>query len=501
VYVEPFAGGAAVLFTKPSPTIGDKNYYREVINDIDGDLINFYRQLRENGPELIEKLQLTLHSEEEYTIAKDFTDCDDLERARRYYVNISQSFANMLGVGWRRGVFGRNDAATWANKIAQLPEYLERLASIYISNTDSLKCIDQWDSPQTCFYCDPPYPNTNQGHYAGYTIEQYQSLIDKLDTIDGSFLLSNYECGARIPESWERFEFSSTMVASRKKTNLDKKRTEIVYRKITNETMRPELQKLFNAGKFDCFKGANYMAEITIKVPIDDPRALKAAAKMLMDLAGAPIKVVEAVEAVEAPPMPAPIKAEAPAPIKAVEAPAPIKAPPVEAVEALDVSQIEYVTRSKTDEIWPQEKGGVLVDRAGFPWDSRIHSTPPKCTKRAGHWRAKRGRDESIVPAVEAQLKTRFGVPDPPPPPPAPVEALPPPPAPVEALPPPPAPVEENMGFPDFMKWVSKQDPAFTSTPGLNKLCEHVGLPSIGLLAVHPTHIPALVRYVQAGGK
>ena len=257
VYVEPFAGGAAVLFNKPWPKVTNNNHYREVINDIDGDLINFYRQLRENGPALIEKLQLTLYSEDEYRIAKDFTDCDDLERARRYYVNISQSFANKLGRGWRRGMFGRNDVATWVNKIAQLPEYLERTASIYISNTDSLECIEQWDSPQTCFYCDPPYPGADQGHYAGYTIEQYQSLIDKLDTIDGSFLLSNYECGAKIPDSWERFEFNSTMSSARDKT-VNKKRTEIVYRKISDKPVRPELQKLFDSGKFDCFTGVDW---------------------------------------------------------------------------------------------------------------------------------------------------------------------------------------------------------------------------------------------------
>jgi len=296
VYVEPFAGGAAVLFNKHWPDVTNTHHYREVINDIDGDLINFYRQLRDNGDAICRLIELTPYSRDEHRTAKDLENCDDLERARRYFVNTQQSFVNTLCSGWAITTFGPNHTATWARKIKNLPEYLDRIAWIYIEQIDAIECIKKWDSPQTFFYCDPPYPGTEQGHYSGFNLNDFQKLVDTLATIQGSFILSCYSCGEKVPDSWERFEFSATMTAARDKS-VDKKRTEIVYRKITNETMRPELQKLFDNGKFDCFKGANYMAEITIKVPIDDPRALKAAAKMLMDLAGAPIKVVEAVEA------------------------------------------------------------------------------------------------------------------------------------------------------------------------------------------------------------
>jgi len=186
VYVEPFCGGAAVLFAKPWPEVTNRDYYREVINDLDGNLINFYRQLRDNGEKLVEKIQLTLFSRQEYQIAKDLDTGDELERARRYYINIQQSFSNKIAGGWRRGTHGRNDGVTWQNKINGLSEYIDRMQSVYVENDDALKIIDQWDSPQTFFYCDPPYPGTHMGHYGGYTEIDFRDLVGKLDTIEGS---------------------------------------------------------------------------------------------------------------------------------------------------------------------------------------------------------------------------------------------------------------------------------------------------------------------------
>lgn len=264
VYCEPFCGGAAVMFNRPWPAVTSTQHYREIINDVDGSLINFYRQLRDNGPALIEKIQLTLHSEEEHRISKCFTDCDDIERARRYYVNISQSFSNELKGGWTRSVFSRNHGATWLNRITRLPEYLERMSALQVSNVDALKCIKQFDSPQTFFYCDPPYPGANQGHYSGYTERNFADLVNTLDSIDGSFMLSCYHVeGVNIPDTWERFSFEASSSATlsrgatrrKKAPSQNRKRTEVLYRKISTVPVRPEIQKLYDAGKFDCFTG------------------------------------------------------------------------------------------------------------------------------------------------------------------------------------------------------------------------------------------------------
>ena len=264
VYVEPFAGGAAVFFAKPWPNVSTTHHYREVLNDKDKRIINFYEQLRDNGQALCDKLALTLYSEAEHKRAKDL-DCEDkLEAARRYYINSQQSFSNTLNCGWGRNVYNCNSAAAWANKVNRLPEYINRMASVHIACDDALKIIKQWDSPQTFFYCDPPYSGTNCGHYCGYTIADFQALIDTLNNAQGSFLLSNYhQPDVVIPTDWQRFEFEASASSlgrggydrSKKmdESEQNRKRTEIVWRRFNRVPVREEVQKLYDSGAYDCF--------------------------------------------------------------------------------------------------------------------------------------------------------------------------------------------------------------------------------------------------------
>ena len=265
VYCEPFCGGATILFKKSFPKVTDMSNYREVINDTDGDLINFFTKLRDNGKELVDKLYFTLYSEQEHKISKDLNIDDDLERARRYYINIQQSFNNKLNAGWKRGVYSQNIALTWLNKVNNLHKYIERMRQVYISNADALKCIKQWDSPQTFFFIDPPYMNANQGHYSGYTQEEYENLIELLKTVKGSFILTNYVEIEGV--DWRKVEIKTYCSASgkgkvglnraRKATEKElgnRKRTEIIYIKQSEEP-RPEIKKLYESGKYDCFTG------------------------------------------------------------------------------------------------------------------------------------------------------------------------------------------------------------------------------------------------------
>jgi DNA adenine methylase len=190
IYVEPFAGSCAVLFKKPYPNLTNALHYMEVINDTDKDLINFFTVLRDNGEALCEKLALTLYSEEEYRRSK-VMEGDDLERARRYYVQVVTSFGNKLNAGWKRSPKYRNFAMTYYNKVNALPEYIDRMRHVAIACDDALKVMDQFDSSQTLFYLDPPYINTHQGHYKGYTREHYEQLLDKMQHVQGACLLSN----------------------------------------------------------------------------------------------------------------------------------------------------------------------------------------------------------------------------------------------------------------------------------------------------------------------
>lgn len=145
VYAEPFGGSGALLFAKPWPNVTNAHHYREFWNDKNELVYNFFKQLRENGEKLCEQLALTPHSEREYKISTNF-DCDDLEKARRFFVNINQSFGNKFNGGWGRKVYSENTACSWIRKINLTP-YLERIMPILFSCTDALKFIDQFDSP------------------------------------------------------------------------------------------------------------------------------------------------------------------------------------------------------------------------------------------------------------------------------------------------------------------------------------------------------------------
>lgn len=217
VYVEPFCGGATIMFAKPWPDVTNVAHYREVINDTNGHVINFFKQLKDNGKELCRTLSLTPYSEQLHKEAKDLNSGSELERAVKFFINVSQSFANILGGGWGRAVYKANGSVRWYKKVNSLPEYISRMMSTHIPQQDALMCIRQWDSPQSFFYCDPPYPETHQGHYPGFTTENFQQLVDTLDKAQGSFLLSCYEVpGITIPDGWEKFGFSSTCSASGK---------------------------------------------------------------------------------------------------------------------------------------------------------------------------------------------------------------------------------------------------------------------------------------------
>lgn len=271
VYVEPFAGGAALLFAKPAPDVSNNHDYREVINDIDGRLINLYRVAREHPEEFQRWIDFTPYSQAEYRRAiewmKSPDERSDLELAWAYYVNIQMSFANKLNAGWRTALLGRNEGATWGNSRQRLLQCLERLKNVHISQECALQCISRWDSPQSLFYIDPPYPGTEQGHYSGYTLDDWQDLCDLLDIIQGSYVLSNYPQEIEPKSAQQRVELKALMSASGKgKVNTDRslmptqeelgdrQRTEVLWICDRSSNSREDLQKLLNRKQLTIFE-------------------------------------------------------------------------------------------------------------------------------------------------------------------------------------------------------------------------------------------------------
>ena len=261
VYCEPFFGGGAVFFARDVSRATNTTHYREAINDNSELLINLYRTIRKYPKEFNRLIQFTPYSQSEHKkavdILKNHEQHDELEKAWAYYVSINQSFAHKLNHGWRHEVFSKNSASTWATKQSNILPVVNRLKYAYIGCEDALRFIRRWDSPQTLFYLDPPYPNTHLGHYGGYTLDDFQALCDLLDSIQGSYVLSNYPQPIEPKSCQRKIEIKTKMSASgagkvkadrtRKATDeeLGKvERTEVLWICDRSENIREELKDI-----------------------------------------------------------------------------------------------------------------------------------------------------------------------------------------------------------------------------------------------------------------
>lgn len=229
-YVEPFAGGLAVLFEKGYPKITNNDQYREVVNDLDGEIVKFWRELQDPNSDLHHRLKYTLFSREEHALSKKE------KTAWGTWISTVQSFGNVRGDSWRvsKPTDSRatlcNDVCTFMNKRDLLMVAHERFRGCYIEHDDALTVIQRWDTPYTLHYCDPPYPGTDTSAYEGnYTLKDLQNLVDLLAECKGSTMLSNYpQEGLIVPDDWKRYEFESgtTMSSTHKQKS---KRTEVLW--------------------------------------------------------------------------------------------------------------------------------------------------------------------------------------------------------------------------------------------------------------------------------
>jgi DNA adenine methylase len=204
-YVEVFGGMATLLFNKKPAKV-------EVYNDIWGEVVNFFRVLRddEKWKILQEKLLLTPYSREEFEFCKFSSsgDIDDVERARRFYVKIRQSF------GGKMGSFGygplRNHSKDWFRTVERFGFFHKRLANVYIERLDFEELIRKYDTSDTFFYCDPPYMENKAGvGYLSMGLEDHRRLVDVLLSIRGKALLCGYDNDVyRVLENngWRKLE-------------------------------------------------------------------------------------------------------------------------------------------------------------------------------------------------------------------------------------------------------------------------------------------------------
>jgi DNA adenine methylase len=190
LYCEPFIGGAAIFFAKQPSKV-------EVINDTNKEMINFYKTVQSDFVSLEKEIQITLHSRDLHRKAKVIYNNPDMfseiKRAWAVWTLANQSFASGLDKDWGYDIKKNHTSKKIMNKRESFTyDYAIRLQNVQIECTDALRIIRSRDNAKAFFYCDPPYYNSNCGHYDGYSLEDFENLLKMLSEIEGKFLLSSY---------------------------------------------------------------------------------------------------------------------------------------------------------------------------------------------------------------------------------------------------------------------------------------------------------------------
>jgi DNA adenine methylase len=241
-YIEPFMGTASVLLAKPQSRF-------EVINDLDGDVVTFFRVLRDRPEDLERACRLTPYARDEFNLCRDRRTpvVDELEQARRWWVRVMQGFNNAPGDwcnGWsisaRRGT---PESRSAQNTVGRFEAIAERLVGVAIENQPALDVIAKFDDETAVIYCDPPYLGTTRSgrtrreqvkDYAHDMLEDddHAVLAELLRACRGHVLLSGYESALydKLYDGWWRVESTVVRVAANHMADTSKRHaTEVVW--------------------------------------------------------------------------------------------------------------------------------------------------------------------------------------------------------------------------------------------------------------------------------
>lgn len=213
-YIEPFAGSLAVLMAKP------RSKGVEVVNDIDGDLMTFWRVLRDAPDELTRLCALTPHSRAEFFASWPIPPgLPDVERARRVWVRLAQGRGGQLQkTGWRYHEKSRGHAmpATMAGYVSRLGMAAERLAGVSLECLPALEVVARYGrDPEALVYADPPYLGETRV-MRGYRhemlgVSEHRDLADALRRCEATVVLSGYPSDLydELYRGWARIELSA----------------------------------------------------------------------------------------------------------------------------------------------------------------------------------------------------------------------------------------------------------------------------------------------------
>jgi DNA adenine methylase len=183
VYVEPFCGGAAVLLAKqPS--------FHEVINDIDGDLINLYRQVKHHLPAVVHELRLMVESRQLFSDSKQHPGITEIQRAASF------AYRNFYSFGGDNDSFGvkRLGFTTRTHLLRKMSAMSKRLNRVTIEHLSWERCMAIYDCPTALFFCDPPYTEGEVRAYSAWTDQDVVRLREALSRLHGRWIVTLNDC-------------------------------------------------------------------------------------------------------------------------------------------------------------------------------------------------------------------------------------------------------------------------------------------------------------------
>ncbi|MEQ1260501.1 DNA adenine methylase [Acinetobacter pittii] len=204
-YVELFCGGAALFFLK------ENQAKTEVINDLNGELVNLYRVVQNHLEEFVRQFKWCISSRQifEWEKLKVPDTLTDIQRAARFYYLQQHAFGGKVS----GQTFGYATTGRSLN-LLRIEEYLSaahlRLNGVYIENQTWDVCFDKYDREHTFFYADPPYLDT-AGYGIDFPLDQYELLAEKMKNCKGKVMLSIND-HEKIREIFKRFNFEVTSI-------------------------------------------------------------------------------------------------------------------------------------------------------------------------------------------------------------------------------------------------------------------------------------------------
>lgn len=203
-YVEVFAGGAALFFLRPHPS------KVEVLNDINGDLINLYRVVQHHLEEFVRQFKWALSSRQVFKWLQDtrVETLTDIQRAARFYYLQQSAFGGKV----EGQSYGTATTQPPGLNLLRIEESLSaahlRLANTYIEHSTWQKVMERYDRPHTLFYLDPPYWEI-EGYGVDFGFEQYVEMAQVLKRIQGKAIISLNDHPA-IRECFKDFHIETT---------------------------------------------------------------------------------------------------------------------------------------------------------------------------------------------------------------------------------------------------------------------------------------------------